>query len=582
MRDLKLRPEYSSSHALVIGIDKFLHASPLHHAAEDAKAVARALQDLFCFPSEQVTVLLDAGATKERILSAYFRYEQTTDPDSRLLVFFAGHGASRTGRNGEVGFLVPHNGNIDDLSTLISWGELTRGSELIHAKHMLFVTDACHGGLVFNRSLSAGSVRFLKDMIIRPVRQAISAGKEDELVSDGGGPRPKHSIFTGHFLDALEGAARATEGHLTATGVMSYVYKQVANEIHSDQTPHYGFLSGDGDFVFDAPQLKSLAASNTSEQDSLVTIASLEIHQADTTLPDPFSTTKQFLSDDKFTISLHDLVVENTRKVIVETSRGKFPMPNGEFNKEELTYRLTSYERATKDLRRILACISYWGNKRHHLILSKTVSRLADDLEPEGGLIIWTSLRWYPAILICYSAGIAAVANEKYENLNAIFCAIVRTLNYQSSGYKFIGAMSNEILQMERCYTFKQLPGHEKYYTPRSEYILKLLQPELEDDLFLGKGYEDAFDQFEVLLALATATSRRQQSNGNWGPVGRFGWKTKSAISGNNILADVYRAIETQKEEWPPFKAGLFGSDFPFFIEVAAQYRKIITGLPWM
>lgn len=581
MRDLKLKPEYSSSHALVIGIDEFIHAPPLRHAVEDAKAVAKALQDLFAFYPDNVSVLLNAEATKERILSAFFRYEQATDNDSRLLFYYAGHGTSKATRHRDIGFLFPHNGDMANSAALISWDELTRGSDLIPAKHILFVTDACHGGLVFNRSLSAGSVRFLKDMIIRPVRQAISAGKEDEVVSDGGGPRPRHSMFTGHFLDALEGAARATEGHLTATGVMSYVYKQVANEIHAEQTPHYGFLSGDGDFVFDAPQLKSLAESNTSEQDSLVTISSLDIQQSDTTLTDPFSTTKQLISDEKLTISLHDFVVTNTCKVIVETSTAKFPMPNGGFDKEELTRRLISYEKATKDLRRILACIAYWGSKRHHLILSKTVTRLTDGLEPEGGLVIWTSLRWYPALLVCYSAGIAAVANEQYKNLNTLFSSHVNTGNYQPSGHKFVGAISNEILQMERCYLFKQIQGHEKYYTPRSEYLLKLLQPELDDDLFLGKSYEDAFDEFEILFALATATHRKRQKDNVWGPVGRFGWKSKSAIARSNMIVDVYQAIETQKTEWPPFKAGLFGSDFPFFMDVATEYRKMIGGLPW-
>jgi hypothetical protein len=33
------------------------------------------------------------------------------------------------------------------LSGLIRWDELTRNADLITAKHMLFVMDACYGGL---------------------------------------------------------------------------------------------------------------------------------------------------------------------------------------------------------------------------------------------------------------------------------------------------------------------------------------------------------------------------------------------------------------------------------------------------
>ncbi len=62
------------------------------------------------------------------------------------------------------------------------------------------------------------------------------------LVADSGGPRPSHSVFTGHLLDALDGNATTEEGVLTASGVMSYVYEKVSKDIHSRLTPHYGFV----------------------------------------------------------------------------------------------------------------------------------------------------------------------------------------------------------------------------------------------------------------------------------------------------------------------------------------------------
>ncbi len=101
---------------------------------------------------------------------------------------------------GEIGFLVPYDGKIEDLSTLIRWDDFTRNAELIHAKHIFFIMDACYGGLAITRFLPAGSVRYLKDMLNRYTRQVLTAGKADEQVADGGGPIPGHSIFTGHFL----------------------------------------------------------------------------------------------------------------------------------------------------------------------------------------------------------------------------------------------------------------------------------------------------------------------------------------------------------------------------------------------
>src|SRR3972149_2022924 len=148
MRDLTLKPEYSSSHALIIGINSYMSAPPLLYAVNDARGVATALENRFFFPSTNITLLLDGDATRSKILSEYLRFEREgCDRDSRLLVFFAGHGFTKTGLGREVGFLIPHDGKVDDLSTLIRWEELTLNAELIPCKHILFVMDACYGGL---------------------------------------------------------------------------------------------------------------------------------------------------------------------------------------------------------------------------------------------------------------------------------------------------------------------------------------------------------------------------------------------------------------------------------------------------
>ena len=97
--------------------------------------------------------------------------------------------------------MLPADGATDDLSTLIRWDELTRNADLIPAKHMLFIMDACYGGLAVTRYVQPGSMRFLKDMLTRYSRQVLAAGKANQVVADSDGPREGHSIFTGHLLD---------------------------------------------------------------------------------------------------------------------------------------------------------------------------------------------------------------------------------------------------------------------------------------------------------------------------------------------------------------------------------------------
>jgi uncharacterized caspase-like protein len=127
--------------------------------------------------------------------------------------------------------------------------------------------DACYGGLALMRFTPPGSMRFMKDMLQRYSRQVLTAGKGNEVVADSGGPRPGHSIFTGHLLDALDGKAATKDGILTASGVMAYVYDRVAKDYQSKQTPHYGFVDGDGDFVFDISALDRLSPDSRMDED---------------------------------------------------------------------------------------------------------------------------------------------------------------------------------------------------------------------------------------------------------------------------------------------------------------------------
>src|SRR5207244_2588726 len=116
--------------------------------------------------------------------------------------------------------------------------ELTRNADLIEAKHILFVMDACYGGLALMRGITPGTKRFLKDMLIRRSRQVLTAGKADEVVADSGGPLPGHSVFTGHLLEALQGKAANSEGIITAATLSAYVYMAVSSDAGSQQTPH--------------------------------------------------------------------------------------------------------------------------------------------------------------------------------------------------------------------------------------------------------------------------------------------------------------------------------------------------------
>ena len=258
MYELIFKSEYKNSWALIIGINNY-SIGPLNYATNDAIEVAKILTEKFNFTKKNITILLEEEATRAKIMSSMAKFsKENIDYDDRILFFFAGHGWTMQSIRGEVGYLVPVDGNLEDLSTLIRWDDLTNNSEIIKAKHIFFIVDACYGGLAITRSLNTGSMRFLKDMLRRYSRQVLTAGKANETVADSGGPVPNHSIFTGHLLQGLENKATSSDGILTANTLMAYVGEKVSKDLHSRQTPHFGYLVGDGDFIFEAPILKSL------------------------------------------------------------------------------------------------------------------------------------------------------------------------------------------------------------------------------------------------------------------------------------------------------------------------------------
>lgn len=53
--------------------------------------------------------------------------------------------------------------------------------------------------------------------------------------------------------------------------------------------------------------------------------------------------------------------------------------------------------------------------------LRKTISRLSDLNAVNGGLVVWSKMRWYPILLSMYSGGIGAIASQNYEMLAALF-----------------------------------------------------------------------------------------------------------------------------------------------------------------
>jgi hypothetical protein len=580
--------KYSNSWALVIGINNYKHISPLDYAANDANAVAKILVDRFGFPESNVTLLLDDKGDRETIRKTFSGYADgnLVQDNDRLLVFFAGHGLTVSGRRGEVGFLVPSDGRPDSIDSLIRWDELTRTADLIRAKHVFFLMDACYGGLAFVRSPTFGKMRFMGDMLGRFARQVLAAGKADEVVSDGNGVRPGHSIFTAHLLNALEGGAATEDGIITASGVMAYVYDRVGRDQYSSQTPHYGFIDGDGEFIFDTSPLDRAkesgvadagdaeTAAGQGEKDILVN-SSPELLTSRSGEPAVVEQVKELLSDPAKQIRLDDYINLHIRQLLQAIDLRYFPV-EGTLSNDEFAQRVERYEAACKDIQRIVILLAKWGTPEQLRLLERAFSRIAETDKGGGGLVVWLRLSWYPLLYLMYSAGISALASRRFDALRVVLTSRVQANSSRSDKDReplVVPAIDSldEILN-----AFKSLPGHERNFVPRSEHLFKVLQPELEDLLLLGRSYESLFDEFEILLSLVYL----DLSGNDWGPIGRFGWKQRRG-HGRSPYDQLVSEAESEGATWGPVQAGLFKGDPGQFSKSATALRENLKQLHW-
>ncbi|RJP72365.1 MAG: caspase family protein [Ignavibacteriales bacterium] len=567
--------KYNKSWALCIGINNYIHASKLDYAVNDAKEISEILINKFDFSEENTTILIDEDATKDNIHRHYLSYVNKAEIDDRIIFFYAGHGHTIIGNRGEVGYLFPYDGKVEDIFTLLRWDNLTKDSELIPAKHILFILDACFSGISITRALPNGSKRFINDMLLRNGRQVLTAGKANQTVSDSDGPIPKHSIFTGHLLNGLNGGAASTNDLITANGIMAYVYEKVAKDYRSQQTPHYGFFSGDGDFIFNYKgPINPVEKMGLDELYDIPIISNNIIENKYGLL----EKVKEYLADPKYRIKLDDLITNELKILIGNLNKDNFPA----FERTENNIRegLKCYEQITQNIRTISVSVSYWGDRIQKNIQDKIINILCDHLNNSQKV---PAVGKYPIILQMYCIGLPLLAVNDYEGLYQLLNLNVVPYDNNTQSESFLLTYAKAYSDLDYTKILTILKEHERQYVPINEYLFKTLQPMFEDILFLGNSYEQLYDRFEILLGLIHADIWGNKKNGRyWGPLGRYAWKfTGRGFGSINPFSQLKNEALEQKNNWPILKAGFFNSSFERAQKTLEEFEGNLLNLNW-
>jgi uncharacterized caspase-like protein len=244
-----------------IGIDRYRHWRALTNAVGDATGAAALFRRLGF--EEVVPPLLDDRATGEAIEALVADELTSLGASDSLIVFYAGHGGTRTqqvgGRAVRTGYLIPVDGSAD--ARVTSWIEIDpwlRRIAKLPPRHILVILDACFSGIALSSAVKwgrdSGALIGLPFAVAntRPSRLVITSALDDEQAMDSG-PMPGHSLFTGCLMEALTGGVPPlgmNNGRPTTIG--SEIGRYVRNRVQTypgrpgwQQTPDLGTFDYD-------------------------------------------------------------------------------------------------------------------------------------------------------------------------------------------------------------------------------------------------------------------------------------------------------------------------------------------------
>ena len=265
---------YNESWALIIGINKYQNVDPLDYAVNDAVAVKEMLIDKYGFKEGNIRLIIDEEATKDNIIKGFSDILTRAKEKDRVVVFYAGHGETyKLPSGGDMGYLIPVDGNLDNLYlSSIPMKSVYDIAEMSYAKHILYLVDACYGGLTLNtRGLKKNTTpEYLKKMTRERGRQVITAGGKHEQVIEK--PEWGHSAFTRNLIKGLgEGFADENDdGIITADELGGFIKSRVVVDVDGAHTPQKGRIGSDmGEFVFISETLDVQFADNASGSEQL-------------------------------------------------------------------------------------------------------------------------------------------------------------------------------------------------------------------------------------------------------------------------------------------------------------------------
>ncbi|NEN89381.1 MAG: hypothetical protein F6K48_10940 [Okeania sp. SIO3H1] len=251
----------SHNYALLIGVGDCKYPNwSLPVTVKDVQAIKSFLinPDLCGYIDNEnyLRFLCNEQATKQNILDNlnWLQQQAKNDPEATILVYYSGHGWLDNSTQNY--YLISHDTSPVKLQkTALPATEFNNALQQISAQKLLVIIDSCHAQGMANAKETEElelpenfSQTALPKKLIDELRKGrgravftSSTGEESSWIRSDG----KMSIYTDHFLEALNGANnKPGDKFVTVSNLMNYVGKTVpesAKQLGEKQTPIFDF-----------------------------------------------------------------------------------------------------------------------------------------------------------------------------------------------------------------------------------------------------------------------------------------------------------------------------------------------------
>ncbi len=217
--------------AVIVGVGRYKYMPSLKYSDDDAYRIYGFLKspEGGALPDNQIRVLVDEDATREKILLAMQRVLLKADDNDAIIFYFSGHGVAEA--------FLPSN--YDGYNNRIRHKEIVEILEKSRAKSKLLLSDACYAG---NLLAMKGGADEALNKLYNSFRQTtgglavILSSKGEEYSLEDSSLRS--GIFSYYLFKGLKGAADSDGNKIVAVGeLFDYVYKNVRSYTANAQTP---------------------------------------------------------------------------------------------------------------------------------------------------------------------------------------------------------------------------------------------------------------------------------------------------------------------------------------------------------